>query len=190
MNTPAHVLVAAAALAKPDAPRRNIVMVLGSLIPDALIFWMVFWEGTINGRSARVIFDELYFSDFWQRFFAIPNSIPLYIAGIALGLWLRIELLWVFCGAALLHVLGDLPLHHDDGHSHFWPFTMWKFESPVSYWDPGHHGNLVGALEITLCLALAALLWRRFKGPIGRALILGVMAMELLPVIGWILFFQ
>ena len=47
----------------------------------------------------------------------------------------------------LLHALGDLPLHHDDAHRHFFPFVDWRFISPLSYWNPDHHGDLISRLE-------------------------------------------
>jgi len=68
----------------------------------------------------------------------------------------------VFALAAILHVLTDLPLHHDDGHPHFWPLTNWIFRSPVSYWDPAHHGHIWSVVEFLLALTLVVILWRRF----------------------------
>jgi len=46
-----------------------------------------------------------------------------------------------------LHVAGDLPLHREDAHAHFFPFTDWHYISPVSYWDPAHFGAIAGGLE-------------------------------------------
>ncbi len=185
MNTPAHTLMAAALLAKPGRPRRNIALIIGSLIPDAMIFWMVGWERVVNGYSFREIFDERYFSPDWDLLFAVPNSIPLYALGIALGLGFGVELLWVFCAAAFVHVIFDLPLHHDDGHSHFWPFTDWTFVSPVSYWDPAHHGFEAGMAEAALCVVLGVILWRRFSGVPARLAIAAGVAMEMSVPVGW-----
>ena len=53
----------------------------------------------------------------------------------------------------MLHAFGDLPVHHDDGHCHFFPFSEWRFASPVSYWDPHHYGNWFGLLEIGAVIA-------------------------------------
>ena len=60
----------------------------------------------------------------------------------------------------LLHTLGDLPLHHDDGHRHFFPFLDWRFESPVSYWDPAHYGLWFSLVEATAVAVAATLLYR------------------------------
>ena len=46
-----------------------------------------------------------------------------------------------------VHILADFPLHHDDAHRHFSPLSDWRFESPVSYWDPAHYGVLMSSLE-------------------------------------------
>jgi hypothetical protein len=186
MNTPAHTLMAAALLARPDRRGRNAVVIYASLVPDAMIFSMVGWERFVNGHSFREIFDERYFAPEWDTFFAVPNSIPLYLAGMAAGLLLGVELLWVFCAAAFVHVIFDLPLHHDDGHEHFWPFTDWVFASPVSYWDPAHHGMAAGMAEAALCVVLGVILWRRFRGVFARALIGLGMAFEMVTALGWL----
>jgi len=80
-------------------------------------------------------------------------------------------LLMVFAVAALLHVLTDLPLHHDDGHPHFWPLTNWIYRSPVSYWDPAHYGRIWSLVEIGLALSLIIILWRRFQVLLTRCVL-------------------
>lgn len=75
------------------------------------------------GIDARIVFGELYFSDLWQAVFRIDNSFILWGAGFAAGLWWRLDWAIALCGAALLHLLIDFPLHHDDGRAHFLPLT-------------------------------------------------------------------
>lgn len=58
-----------------------------------------------------------------------------------------------------VHCLIDLPVHHDDAHRHFFPFSEYRFFSPVSYWDPQHFGNYVLTVEIVLTLILGGYLW-------------------------------
>lgn len=188
MNTQAHVLLAAALFAKPDKPVRNTALVVGALIPDITIFWMVFWERFVRGLSFQQIFDESYFSDFWQSIFTVPNSIPLYAVIIVVGLAARFEALWVFAAAALAHVVLDFPLHHDDGRPHFWPFSDWVFESPVSYWDPQHYGGIAGLVELALCIGCAVWLWRRFHGVFARSAVAVILALEAVFVLGGFFF--
>lgn len=33
------------------------------------------------------------------------------------------------------HNILDLPTHAEDARPPFWPFSRWRFKSPVSYWD-------------------------------------------------------
>ena len=86
---------------------------------------------------------------------------------IALLLCWRIRhgLLWALLASMLLHTLGDLPVHHDDGHRHFFPFSDWRFESPVSYWDSNHHGDWFSVFEISLVVLLGAFLYVRERVP-------------------------
>lgn len=188
MNTPAHVLFAVALAGKPEAKGRNTALIAGALFPDLMMFVMVAWERWVNGLSLETIFNESYFSAFWQEIFAINNSAPVFALLLIAGLALRIEWLWAFGLAALLHALFDLPLHNDDGHPHFWPFTDWIFVSPVSYWDPGHHGFAAGMVEAGLSVALAVILLRRFRGPVARAVIVVGLVIELMFSVGFHLF--
>ena len=80
---------------------------------------------------------------------------------------------WValFALAALVHLAGDLPLHADDAHRHFWPLTDWRFHSPVSYWDRAHHGGVFSVIEAALGVVLCVMLWSRFHAAWVRALL-------------------
>jgi len=183
MNTPAHLIIGAAIYAKPDAPKVTSAALIGALLPDFSLYFMVFWNSQIRGMSFDEIFGEQYFSPYWQSVFAIDNSIPLWILAFCIGLAMRLPILLAFTGAGLAHLLLDFPLHHDDGRAHFWPFSDWKFESPVSYWDPNHFGMIVGPLEGLLCLGLLIVLWRRFSGLFARGVILAAGLLECVPAI-------
>ena len=145
-------------------------LLAGALAPDASLFLM--WGGAkLAGVPEARIWSELYHSDTWQGVGAVTNSVPLFalvgLVGLALarrgdgraGRAGRAAV--AFAAAALLHAATDLPLHHDDGHPHFWPFSDWTYVSPVSYWDPAHHGWAWSAIEALGGVALVLWLWRR-----------------------------
>ncbi|MEC9431852.1 MAG: cobalamin biosynthesis protein CobQ [Pseudomonadota bacterium] len=185
MNTPAHLIFAAAAFARPGARGRNLAALAGGFAPDLSLFLLIGWAKLVAGRSPHEIFREDYVSPLWQGIFRVDNSIPLWGALLAAGMVLRRELLAVFAGAALLHLAFDLPLHHSDARPHFWPLSEWVFRSPLSYWNPARHGHLVGAAEVAACVALCALLWRRFRSRPARALIAAGLLAELAPGLIW-----
>lgn len=171
MNTQTHLLVAAALLARPQAPVRNVAALCGGLLPDASIYVM-YGVAKLQAVPEAEIWSRLYFTPFWHAWIAATNSVPIYgallIAGLARG-W---EAAAVFALAALSHIAFDLPLHREDAHPHFWPVSDWTFVSPVSYWDPNHYGYWSAAFEVALALALVAVLWRRFAAGWVRALLL------------------
>ena len=184
MNTTAHVFLAAAVAARPGARRRNWAMAAGALLPDVMMFVMVAWERWVKGLTLEQVFRDAYFSAYWQGIFAIGNSLPVFAVVMILGSLIRRDWLFVFGLCAVLHVLLDLPLHNDDGHPHFWPFTDWIYRSPVSYWDPAYFGTEAGYAEAVLCVGLAVVLWQRFAGWPARTLIAGGLAIELLFSVG------
>jgi hypothetical protein len=82
-----------------------------------------------------------------------------------------------------LHLGFDFLLHNDDGRAHFWPLSNWIFQSPVSYWDPDHYGNIAGAIEVAASLLCCGVLWLRFKGRWMRGLIVALGTIEFAPFI-------
>lgn len=188
MNTPAHLIFGLAAFGRPGQAGVTAAALIGAALPDLSLYALVAWEQA-RGTSAQVIFDQLYFSDAWMAVFAVDNSLVLWGAVLALALWLGRGWAVALAGAALLHIALDLPLHGADARPHFWPISDWRFHSPVSYWDPAHHGTLVGAVEIAACLALTVLIWRRFRALWVRALAGGLLALECAPVLLWALVF-
>lgn len=190
MNTPAHLIMGAAAFAKPGAPWVTLAAIAGAIAPDLSLYLMAGWHLLILGTSPRIVFDELYFSDLWQQVFAIDNSFFLWGALLLAGLATKRSWLIAFGGAGLLHIAFDFSLHHDDGRMHFWPLSNWIFESPVSYWDRNHYGDIVGPLEMALSLILLVVLWRRFQAMIPRAIIFAAALMQLAPVFIWVFIFS
>jgi len=205
MNTQAHLMIAAAIFCRPNtgartsafrASVRNAAILLGAIVADISLVLM--WASAkLRGIDEKIIWEELYYSDYWQNIGAMTNSIPLYMLLTLLGLTfigasgfrqamgdastnpnqrtggssanltktitpaLAIPLL-LFAAAALLHCLSDLPLHAGDGHPHFWPFTLWIYSSPVSYWDPEHFGLYWLVIEFLIVLWCVIVLFRRY----------------------------
>lgn len=192
MNTQTHVLVNMALLRKPadrDAPPSRLLAVfLGSVVPDLPMF-IFFLASVFAGESQRRIWEELYFLPGWQIFFDIFNSVPLFVLLLAAGYFLKRRNATLFATGALLHVVGDFFLHHDDAHAHFFPITDWRFVSPVSYWDPAHFGRIFVILEVLAGLAATVFLFRRFRGRLSRALLVIGNLLNLAGAAGTYLFF-
>lgn len=179
MMTQTHLLVAAAMFCRPGRKRRNLAVIAGALLPDLAIF-ILFAYALLAGIPQSELWREVYWSEPWQSLVTIGNSAPLYLALLGASLllgapkdarpvWQSLPALLAL--AALTHLAGDFPLHNDDAHIHFWPFTDWRFHSPVSYWDAAHFGQWVGLAEAVLSLALIFILSRRFKAVWVRALL-------------------
>ncbi len=167
-----------------------LAAVFGSLLPDLSLYLLAGWAMLVQGLSAQTVFGQLYFSPSWQAVFAIDNSFILWGVLMSFALWAGRAALIAFAGAGCLHLVFDFLFHNDDARRHFWPVTDWVFHSPVSYWDPMHHGAVIGTLEIIGCLVLAVVLWRRFSGWRARAMIAALAALQSLPGIMWGIIFS
>lgn len=191
MMTQTHLLLATCLFAKPGRTRRNTAVIASSLIPDLSIY-ILFAYASLTGIPGSTLWSHTYWTEPWQTLSAISNSIPLYLGFLVVALlvaapkdarprWQSLPAL--FCLAALVHLATDFAVHHDDAHIHFWPFSDWRFESPISYWDRDHYGGIVAIVEVILGLVLATLLFRRFKKIWVRILLgLAVMAYLAAPV--------
>lgn len=163
MNTPAHLVFGAAAFARPHLPRTTLAALAGSFTPDLSLYALVGVSIWGLGIQPETVFRDLYYSPAWQQVFAVDNSFVLWGFAFALALRARAAPAIAFCGAALLHLAFDFPLHTHDARMHFWPLTGWRFESPVSYWDGRAHARIAEPLVLVAVTALGLLIWVRFK---------------------------
>ncbi len=181
MNTPAHLIIGLTVLGRAPDPKVVAAAVFGALVPDLSLYLMAGWALFVSGIAPQVVFGQMYFSSAWQGIFAIDNSIPLWAFAFGAALMFGSKLGKALCGAGLLHLFCDFPLHNDDARQHFWPFTDWVFHSPVSYWDPTHYGGAVSLLEAGLVLGLAILLWQYFRSLHARILLGLLTLVEVVP---------
>ena len=189
MNTPAHLLLGAAALARSGGRHLIWAAMAGALLPDLSLYLMAGASLFLLDIPARVVFDELYFSAAWQTVFAIDNSFLVWGALLWLAIWRRVDWGIALAGAALLHLALDFPLHHDDGRPHFWPLAGWIFESPVSYWDRSRGAQWIAPIGAALAVIAALVLWRRRPGWILSLLIAGLLTAELMVGRVWMFVF-
>lgn len=194
MTTPAHAALSLIVLGRSE--RNALPVALGAVAPDLPMLVFYFWERLARGVSEGRIWSERYFDPGWQVVFDIPSSIPLLALALCILLVLigrrstaaggvpsaevaaaprqaRLTAWALLVASMILHALGDLPLHREDAHRHFFPFSDWRFTSPVSYWDPDHYGGYAAIGEVLLVLAVSVFLFRAYRGR-GRWIVLGV----------------
>lgn len=189
MNTPAHLLLGAAAFARPARGRILWAAVLGSLLPDLSLYVLAGVSLFLLGIPAHVVFDQLYFSAAWQTVFAIDNSFILWVAALTVGVWQGWKVLTVAASAGLLHLIMDFWLHAGDGRPQFWPISDWVFHSPVSYWDSAHHALWVAPISLVVCAGAYLVLWRRGLAVSAKLFFAALLAAEIWVARQWILFF-
>jgi hypothetical protein len=188
MQTPGHVIINLGILGRGDRPTWTWPIIIGALIPDGMMFVFYFWTKVIRGLPDREIWSTTYFLPAWQNTFDLFNSIPLALLGVAAAIyWKRSSLAGPIaaCFASIiLHCLQDLPLHHDDGHRHFWPLSNFRFESPISYWDPNHHA-IWGSLFEVICVIGATLLTLRWlQSRWGRGILIALAGLYIALYVG------
>ncbi len=172
MKTPSHAIINLAILAKPHLPQANLIIALGGILPDIPIFLFYFWAKYIARLPEATIWSKAYYEPFVQNIVALFHSIPL--AGIGwliayyLG-WQSVQILFI---STILHFLGDLPVHNDDAHRHFFPFSNYRFISPISYWDRKHYGSIVSLVEMLLVLLSTYRVFGLVNSYVGKILLI------------------
>lgn len=183
VNTPTHMLIGAALFGRSDRPKATLAAFAGGLTPDLPMFLMVLVAARFSCIPEHEVFGALYFSESWQRVFAIDHSFFVWTTLIVAGLVLRSPAVVAFAGAALAHAAVDFVTHNDDARRQLWPFSDRVFRSPISYWDPAHYGEIVAPIEAGMALTLAALLLWRMDQWWARGLTLLVSAFLLAPIV-------
>lgn len=181
MNTPAHLIVGAAAFGRPGHRMITLAATLGALLPDVSLYLMAGVSLFILQIPSQRVFDQLYFSDAWQQVFAVDNSFLLWGFVFGVALWRKIPWLIALTASGLLHLGFDFLLHNQDARMNFWPLSTWKFHSPVSYWQPEYYGAIVAPIEKAMSALLGVYLLVRHKDIWLRALFVALLAIELVP---------
>ncbi|MEO0736346.1 MAG: hypothetical protein AAFZ35_06020 [Cyanobacteria bacterium J06649_12] len=181
MNTPSHVILNLALLGRRSRAQLNKPIFWGAMLPDLAMFGFYAWAKLIAQMDEATIWREAYYEPFWQTIFDAGNSIPLALLAIAIALGVRsrrpgwqplTDSVLFLSASVILHCLADLPVHVDDGHRHFWPLSNFRFESPISYWDPDHHGAAVAGVEYALVLFASWRVWKLLRSHWMRALLI------------------
>ena len=198
--------------ARKHAPR-NAMAIAGGIVPDAAIYVLYaieklkgtpeatiwrdvyfspFWQDVVAwGNSFPLFLLVLAVGFCWMKRGPIVSILlqtteRLSFSGNTAGDEYRFDagkLLCVFAISCLVHLAMDFPVHVDDAHRHFYPLSDFRFRSPVSYWDPRHHGVAFSIFEAITGIVLSVILWRRFESWLARGgIVLFAMAYLLLPV--------
>jgi hypothetical protein len=145
---------------------------MGALVPDLPLFIFFAFYSIISPTSQQVIWRELYFDPSWQIVFNIFHSLPFWGILFLLLFVAKLYRTAFFCLAALLASTQDLLVHNEDAHAHFFPFTDYRFASPVSYWNPEHYGRQFTIIEILLVVAAGIWTYKRLESRWGKTILL------------------
>lgn len=185
MNTPSHVLINAAALGTRPTGRVWAVAA-GALAPDMPIYLFYAYEKFVLHSPEVQIWRYDYDASLVQPVIDGLHSFPLILIALGLCVLFRRERLKSFSLSLLLHACEDFPLHHADAHRQFFPFSDYRFLSPISYWDPRYHGAWGAAFEMAVTAAAVVALLRRHDDWRARAAWIGVWALNLVPFLYWV----
>jgi hypothetical protein len=144
-------------------------VVLGAVLPDLPIFTFYAYEKLVLHVPEGQVWRVDYFASAWQPVIDGLHSFVLIGLLLVVAWRLRLPRTLAFAASLFLHSLCDFPVHHDDAHRHFFPLSDWRFRSPISYWDPRHHGALGAALEVLSVWGALLALARRHRSVWARA---------------------
>ena len=172
MNTPSHYIINLAFVGSAIANKQNAAITIGAVLPDVPIFMFYFVAKYLLKIPESKIWSEAYYEPLNQDITALFHSIPLALIGAGICYYFD----WQF-GTALFismvcHSLLDLPVHHDDAHRHFYPFSDYRFISPFSYWDVRHYAKYVAGVELLLVLGSNPFVFALLKSPVSKGIVL------------------
>ena len=162
--TPSHIIYNLAILRntsrKNGQKDQSAPIVLGALVPDALTYLFFLVTTFILGYSQREIWDNLYFDSAWTPFINMTHSLWIWpLAALLFYIWHKRWAMY-FALSATIHICFDFFVHTDDAYAHFAPFTDWRLNTGISYWNPAEYGNIVGFLDCIIILGLLVWLYR------------------------------
>ena len=174
MNTPSHVILNLALFSQQEVLQAALPIAVGAALPDVPIFLFYLWSKFIRRQSEQQIWTESYHQPGWQIAIALFHSLPIALIGLLATHYLGWELLRLGFLSMVLHCLLDFPVHNNDAHRHFYPFSNYRFISPLSYWDPKHYGRIVSLVEKGLVLLATIYIFGIIQSALGQGLLIAV----------------
>ncbi|PSB05248.1 hypothetical protein [Merismopedia glauca] len=174
MNTPSHAILNLAILGQQHKPQFNLAIVIGAILPDIPIFIFYFVSKFISKLPEKTIWTEAYYQPLWQDLIATFHSFPLALIAWGIARYQGWKLAEIICLSLVWHSLLDIPVHSEDAHRHFFPFSNYRFISPISYWNPRHYGNIVSPIERLIVLVASFYVFPWVSSYVGKSLIVMV----------------
>jgi hypothetical protein len=176
MITPSHLIYSWALARKTEKnndsdQKRTLAFVLGALFPDTPTYIFFLVCGVILGIPHEILWDDMYFNSGWSIPINLTHSFIIWPIVIAFSGYFGWKLLKWFSISAFFHSIVDFFVHTDDAYRHFYPFSDWKFKSPVSYWNNAEYGQYVSFFDSTLVIALLVYLYTKYQHKSIRMLI-------------------
>lgn len=175
MRTFSHALIA---LAAANRVKRSSLLAFaaGSVLPDLPLLTLTgvsLLSGPSWAEGMTRMHDAYETSPLWIGLHNAPHSLVVYGVATLVAMLLKPSfvknlLLLAIAGAAL-HTVIDVFTHAGDGPRFLYPFSSFRFQSPVSYWDPAYFGRAFTIFEysldtLILIYLLTIRLWRRRSG--------------------------
>lgn len=168
MITTSHVIYSWALAKKTEKPnflgkKRTLAFVLGAVLPDIPTYLFFLLYGVALGYSGDQMWGDMYFNSGWSIPITLSHSFIIWPVLIAISSYLGLKFLKWFSISALFHSIVDFTVHTGDAYRHFYPFSDWKFHSPISYWNSAEYGQYVSTFDSILVLGLLVFLYQRYN---------------------------
>jgi hypothetical protein len=163
MNTPSHAIINLVIFNQQLRNQANLAILIGAVLPDLPIFVFYFLMKFVYKLPSQQIWSQAYYQPLWQFLVSTFHSIPLALLGVLISHIAKWPVMKICFISMILHSLLDLPVHNNDAHRHFFPFSNYRFISPLSYWDVKHYGHIVAFGEILLVLGSTVYLFLKTK---------------------------
>lgn len=112
--------------------------------------------------------------DIWQYWWAHPvtktlHSFPIVGSALILSLALERYRAAALLGGILFHAFFDMWTHVADAYPILYPFSDFRFPTPISYWETSHHAFTLRLINGLLVAAALLCLWRERRSLVERS---------------------
>lgn len=153
--------------------KRTLSFILGAFFPDTPTFLFFIVSSLILQVPANIMWGDMYFNSYWSIPITLSHSFIIWPFLITISAYFGFKFLKWFSISALFHSIVDFTVHTGDAYRHFYPFSDWKFHSPISYWNSMEYGQYVSTFDSFLVLGLLVFLYQRYNKS-GRIIRIGI----------------